>query len=158
MTTTNNQSTLKPWSPLYARTLGALALIMPIVGALLYHVDGLSDIGQARFFISVRGAFIMASLASMLFMPRAFLRILDSKGVADEHELHRRATTFHTAYRLTILVALVLIVIAASAANDGLGGKDMRHLLVTIGSMILAYAMIIPFNILAWTMTPPDEE
>ncbi len=158
MAITNTQTALKSWSPLYIRTLGALALVLPVIGALLFHIESVSDIGQARFFISVRGVFIASSLAIMMFMPKAFRRILDSKGVADEHELHRRATTFHTAYRLTILVTLVMIIIAAIAANYGLAGKGMRHLLVTIGMTVLVYSMIIPFNILAWTMSPPDEE
>ncbi len=146
------------WNPANARLLGALALMLPIIAALLYHVDSWSEIGQARFLITVRGAIISTSLASMMFMPKAFRRILDSKGIADEHEMFRRATTFHASYKLIILIALILIIIAGIAANNGLGGKDMRHLLTTIGMMIAVYSMIIPFNILAWTMVPPDEE
>ncbi len=158
MNSSDTQNLPVSWNPGAARTLGAIAFIMPIIGALLYHVDSVSEIGQARFFMSVRGALIVGGLASMMFMPRAFRRILDSKGIADEHELYRRARTFHTSYKLTMLVTLILIVIAGFAANEGLGGRDMRNLLVTVGMLVVVYSMVIPFNILAWTMIPPDEE
>ena len=153
----NTPNPSQTWNPTSARILGAIALITPIIAALLFHMENLSHIGQARFFISVRGLLIAASLASMMFMPKIFRRILDSKGIADEHELFQRARTFHASYKLLILITFMMITFAAIAANNGLTGKDMRHLLVTIGMIVLVYSMIIPFNILAWRMTPPDE-
>ena len=119
-------------------------------------MESVSHIGQAGYIISIRGYLVVGSLALILFMPKTFLRILDRKGEADEHDLYQRARVFHISYKLILLVSLMLIVIAALCANNGYGGEDMRHLLVTIGIMIMVYAMIIPFNVLAWSLSPPE--
>ena len=148
----------KPWNTTFVRTLGALALLGPLFGALLYHADALSVIGQTRFGPSFGRSFIWLSLLSMMLMPRDFRRILDRKGNIDEREMYWRSVAYHVAYRLIVVVMLLLIAGAGLAANRGLESLEMRHLLVTIFMMALAYALIIPFNILAWRMSPPDTD
>ncbi len=121
-----SQTPMHSWTPAKVRVLAAIAFILPIVGAALYHMDGLSQIGQMRIVISLGRGFIIISLLAMLFMPRAFRRILDSKRGGDEHELFMRARTFSRAYKFHVVLSIILVVIAAISAHNGPGGEDMQ--------------------------------
>lgn len=151
-------ATLKPWNPNTTRLFAAVALFLPILGAALYHMETFNYIGQQRFIFSLGRGIIIFSMLSMMLMPRAFLRILDRRGPIDEREMQQRMRTFHLSYKIMLLITFGLLTTAAVVANNGMGGKDMRHLLVTIITLIMVYSMIVPFNILAWSMKPPPED
>jgi len=158
MRLTKRQYPPEPWNPRYARAVGVIALLLPALGAFLYHADSFAEIGQARYIISVRSLLIAGGVMLMVFMPRAFRRILDRKSIADEHELYQRSRTYHTSYVLMQAVTVALVIIAALAINDPMSSREARQLLVTMGLLVVVYGIVIPFNILAWRMTPPDEE
>lgn len=140
------------WNAIEARSLSTAALLSPLLGAYLYHAHDMTILGRVLIGICA---------PSMLLMPLMFKEALNMVFKCtgkDELQESWHNEARRKSYWLIVIIAWVLLVGAGVASKFMTSIEDVRHLLMTFSMILIAYAFVVPFSFLAWSITPLDEE
>jgi len=95
-------------------------------------------------------------------MPRMFREVLNlvisGKNSKDEFQQSWHDKAIQRSYRIIVVLAYVMFFISILATGWGLTNEELRHLIETFSMLLIAYAFIVPFGQLAWSIKPLNYE
>ncbi len=148
-----HQNTSPIWNVTYARSLSLIALMLPIIGGVVYHEYGQHFIGRALHAFSVITLFLMP----VMFRETLNL-VFKSRGLKDELQQSWHDQAVRKSYRVVIGIAWVLFLIAAFATKWAISTEELSDLMMTFSMITIAYAFIVPFSFLVWSVKPLSDE
>ncbi len=141
------------WNASYARSLSIIALMLPIIGGVVFHEYGQHFIGRALHASSVIALFLMP------VMFRETLNLMFKSTCAkDELQKNWHDQAVRKSYRVVIGIAWLLFIVAALSTKWIISIDALSDLLMTFSMITIAYAFIVPFSFLAWSVKPLDVE
>jgi len=150
---TNDQTLPPTWNTSYARMLSITAILLPIIGAVAVHIYDQPLLGRALHVSSV----VMLFLMPVMFRQTLSL-VFKNTCSKDEMQKEWHDRAIRKSYHVVIAIAWFLFLFGMFAAKRGASLEGLKDLMETFSMLVIAYAFIVPFTFLAWSIKPLEDE